>query len=421
LNIPPSTVSPPAFDRRLEPASSAPIAVAFSGGGDSLAALILTLDWASRHGRPVIALCVDHRLQAASGAWTQWAGETAVRLGAGFRALTWDGDKPAQGLAQAARLARHRLIAEAAREVGARVVVFGHTADDLMEGAVMRGAGSTLGSPREWAPSPVWPQGRGVFLLRPLLGRRRAALREDLRARGERWIDDPANDDLRSARVRARMALADGAAPDAEPPLADGACAAAGLARAATAPDAGFIQIARATLRTARAPARLRFLAAAATCAGGSERPARRDRAEALAARIAGEGAFTATLAGARIVADEAVLIVRDAGEAARGGLAALRLEPGRTAVWDGRFALTALVPVSVRRLGGHAAGLDRAARARLRALPAPARPGLPLIEDAGGARTCPILAEGDNVRVRPLVAARLLAACAAISKEPAT
>ena len=194
-----------------------PIAVAVSGGGDSLAALLAAKAWADRHGRRVLALTVDHGLQPQSAAWTRFAaGETAARLGADFRALTWDGPKPCAGLPAAARRARHRLIAEAARRAGARVVVFGHTADDILEAELMKAEGARLGGLREWAPSPVWPQGRGVFLLRPLLELRRAAIRDVLLQAGETWIDDPANEDPRSTRARARLRL--GGEDLADPP-----------------------------------------------------------------------------------------------------------------------------------------------------------------------------------------------------------
>ena len=59
------------LDRRLDDNLTQPIAVAFSGGGDSLGALIATKAWAERCGRPVIALHVDHRLQASSAAWLE--------------------------------------------------------------------------------------------------------------------------------------------------------------------------------------------------------------------------------------------------------------------------------------------------------------------------------------------------------------
>ena len=68
----------------------------------------------------------------------------------------------------------------------------------------MRAAGSTLGRLRDSAPSPVWPEGREVFLFRPLLDVRRAELRALLRGRGLDWIDDPANADPRSLRARVR-------------------------------------------------------------------------------------------------------------------------------------------------------------------------------------------------------------------------
>src|SRR5580704_10133111 len=84
-----------AFDRRLDPAAPAAIAVAYSGGGDSLMALKLTKAWADRHGRTVTAFSVDHRLQSASGEWIDAARRTATRLGVAFQSLAWTGDKPA--------------------------------------------------------------------------------------------------------------------------------------------------------------------------------------------------------------------------------------------------------------------------------------------------------------------------------------
>ena len=88
------------------------------------------------------------------------------------------------------------------------MILFGHTADDMAEAALMRATDAPdLGTLREWAPSPAWPEGRGVFLLRPLLGVTRTALRAWLAARRLDWLEDPANGDQRFARSRARIAL----------------------------------------------------------------------------------------------------------------------------------------------------------------------------------------------------------------------
>ena len=86
------------LERRLRTHIAAPLAVAFSGGGDSLALLLAAKAWADANGRRLLALTVDHGLNPASTDWTRWCGETAERLGVAFQALRWEGAKPAAGL-----------------------------------------------------------------------------------------------------------------------------------------------------------------------------------------------------------------------------------------------------------------------------------------------------------------------------------
>jgi tRNA(Ile)-lysidine synthase len=372
------------LDRRLRAQSPRPVAVALSGGGDSLALLLAAEAWARRKGRSLIVLTVDHRLRPESAGWTRACGATAGRLGLPFCALAWTGDKPQAGLPAAARAARHALLADAARQAGARVILMGHTADDLLEARLMREAGATTPEPREWAPSPAWPQGRGVFLLRPMLDLRRAAIREWLTARGEAWIDDPANEDQAYARPRARTALALGASS----PAAPNAASAKALALACQADDRADFEIARAALRDADPEALGRFVSVACLCAAGTTRPPGREKVRRLSARLAGDGEVAATLAGARIEADAAqVRFRREPGESARGGLAPLALQAGETGVWDGRFEVTARQAVVVR---------------------------------ASGRTTLPSAEDDVAIKVRALTHARLLAASGAIEREEA-
>src|SRR5690606_20652641 len=273
------------LDARLEREAEHPLAVALSGGGDSMALLRLAADWARRRGRRLLALTVDHRLNPDSPRWNDAAERAARAVGADWRRLDWSGPKPAAGLPAAARRARHALLAEAARAAGARVVLLAHTADDVAEAELMRAAGSSLGRLRPWSPSPAWPEGRGLMLLRPLLAARRGELRTWLSATGADWIEDPANDDPRFARARARRALA-GAAPDLPPP--DGE----------EGPTAGILSVDADLVVLAR-DASARALAAALVCAGGGDRPPRGDRLAALAARLASGEDFAAVLAGA--------------------------------------------------------------------------------------------------------------------------
>jgi tRNA(Ile)-lysidine synthase len=378
-----------ALDLRLQPVHTRPVAVAFSGGGDSLALLLAADAWAQRLGRDLVVLTVDHGLRAESAAWTAACAAVAVRLDRPFRALAWTGDKPKTGLPAAARAARHALLADAARAAGARVILIGHTADDVLEARRMRAAGSTVPDPREWSPSPAWPQGRGVFLARPLLGLSRRGIRDWLAARAETWIEDPANADLTYARARARH-TAQGCASAPEPAAGEHA---AHLARVCEADAAGVLAIPRAALQAAAPDFARRFVAAACLCAGGGARPPLRARTERLVARLRGEEKFVSSLAGARITADTSTArFAREPGEAARGGLAPLRLAAGKVGVWDGRFEVSAVRAVEVR----------------------------------AGRRGAPVaVAVGDDGESAALLSAflgleRLLAACGAIDREPA-
>lgn len=378
------------LDARLGRDAPYPVAIALSGGGDSMALLALAADWARARGRRLQALTVDHGLNPDSARWSALSRRAARALGADWRELAWTGAKPTTGLPAAARRARHALIADAARTAGARVVLFAHTADDVAEGDWMRAGGSTLGRLRPWAPSPAWPEGRGLMLLRPLLDERREDLRRWLAARGLDWIEDPANDDPRFGRTRARRALA--GAGEVEP------------IRTA---DVAMPVIASAHHLTLPRICDARTLAAAVVCAGGGDDVPRGDRLARLIGRLRAGEDFTAVLVGARITADgEEVRVSREAGEFARRPIAPLPLAPGVAAVWDGRFEIGAPeAGWSVVPAQGRMAELPPADRAMLAALPADVRGTLPvLIRDDAGA---PILA-WRAARVRGLVGERL-------------
>ena len=393
----------------------APLVVAFSGGGDSLALLLAAKAWADRHGRRLFALTVDHRLRPEGAQWARWCRRRAERLGVRHETLVWEGDKPFTGRSAAARSARHRLLANATRDIGGGVILMGHTADDRAEASLMRQAGSTVPSPRGWTPSPAWPDGRGVFILRPLLDITRADLRAGLRALGESWIEDPANADPLSARARARTELTGG-----WPSLVD--APAPGIADLSGVVEgvAGDISIPREALARAAAPDA--DLGAAVLCAAGTFRPPRKDRlARLLEAVLAGEP-FVATLAGARIeFAGDRVHIVRDAADHRRGEVGEIALPMDMRVIWDGRFEMRSREGgARVGHLAGHAARLPTVLRRAVLSLPAATRPALPLVTHADGRMECPTLCASTSVEIQALALARLAAARGAIVNEAA-
>lgn len=401
---------------RLDPASQAPLAVGFSGGGDSLALLAGVLRWARAHGRRVVALTVDHGLNPESGLWTAGAGATAQRLGADWRGLAWTGEKPARGLPEAARLARHRLLAEAAREAGSCVLLLGHTATDIAESNLMRASATPqLGRLREWAPSPVWPQGRGIFLLRPLLGLKRAELRVWLTGQALTWRDDPANEDARFARAWARGVLGEEASANPDESSSLAAWLSAGQVGAT-----GEITLSRDRLRAGPAAEARRVLAAGLLCASGREIPPRAGEVARLYERLAGAGEVASTLAGAQVAADEAtVLLVKERGRAGRAE-PALTLQAGETGVFDGRFEVTATEPLTVLPLAGRAARLNEADRRHLVQIDARVRPSLPCLITEEGAVALPAPLGVGPAQARALAALRWTSALGGIAHERA-
>lgn len=194
---------------RFSPNSTHPIALAVSGGSDSMALLMLAHDWAGRSGRPLSVLTVDHKLRAASASEADLVAHRTQQLGHQHQTLVWETPKPSQG---AARGARYGLMSDALRETGVELLLTGHTFDDVVETALLRRRrgirSASIAGPSLAAPVPAWPSGRGVTLLRPLIHSRRSELRSYLKTKDAGWIEDPSNQDPRYERVRVREFLA---------------------------------------------------------------------------------------------------------------------------------------------------------------------------------------------------------------------
>ncbi len=395
-----------------------------------MALLEIAAGWAKAAGRRLLVITVDHGLNPDSQDWSRRCEAAARAVGADWVERRWEGGKPKTGRPAAARRARHALIAEAARDTGAKVVLFAHTADDIAESDWMRERGSTLGRLREWSPSPAWPEGRGLMLLRPMLGEGREALRGWLRAAGRNWIEDPGNAGFERGRARAALnplpageglRLAERSAargqkgegwisPDAHDPhpFAQGRSPAA-PGRSSSLPLGEAFEVRRSI--------GMNDLAATLLCASGGSTPPRRNRLDALLARLAYGDDFTATLSGARIEATgDRVLIGREAGELHRRPPPDAPLTAGSPVVWDGRYEITSREPGwTVTAALGRMSALSKADRALVKTVPPWARGALPvLIRDGGDA---PVLA-WRAAEVRNLAPRRLSLAQWAFSGE---
>ncbi|WP_374650710.1 tRNA lysidine(34) synthetase TilS [Dongia sp.] len=182
------------------------IAVAVSGGADSLALMYLLHAWTRAQGGRLSAFTVDHGLRADSAAEADQVASWAVAAGIAHRILRWTGKKPESGLQAAARRARYQLLADACRAAGILHLVTAHQLDDQRETVAMRQARKGADQQGLAGMSAIVARD-GVRLLRPLLGVSGEILRDYLRARGQSWLDDPSNQLVRFERVRWRMGL----------------------------------------------------------------------------------------------------------------------------------------------------------------------------------------------------------------------
>ena len=177
-----------------------------------MALLALATDYAVAAGIPCFAVTVDHGLRPEAAREARHVRRVCGELGVAHAILKWKREDDGPVSQDAARQARHRLMAAWARRVGVRRLALGHTRDDRLETFLMRarqGSGwHGLAGLMPNGCSPVWPEGRELSLVRPLLAFGREELRDELRARGVEWIEDPSNEAGRYERVRMRRLLA---------------------------------------------------------------------------------------------------------------------------------------------------------------------------------------------------------------------
>jgi tRNA(Ile)-lysidine synthase len=300
--------------RVLGPFEKAPeLAVAVSGGSDSLALTLLAARWAASRGGGVTAITVDHGLRPeAAGEARQvkrWLSQRGIR----HVTLRWRGPKPERGLPAAARRARYDLLARYCRRHGLLHLLLAHQAEDLAETFLIRlGHGSGLIGLAAMASIAEFD---GVRLLRPLLTVSRATLRATLRAQGQDWIEDPTNQDMNFERARLRAQLPQLRSHGIRTATVVATAAALGRARARIEDRVaallthvvlqadGRVRLPRPLLLDAPRPLALQALAGLLQTVGAQDYPPRSEALDRLLDWMRGGPGRGRTLAGCRIEA----------------------------------------------------------------------------------------------------------------------
>lgn len=326
------------------------LAVAVSGGGDSMALVLLADDWARSQGGRITALTVDHGLRANSASEAAQVGKWLQAKGIAHTILSWTGPKPGTGVQQAAREVRYALMSAWCRDQGVLHLALAHNMEDQAETYLMRlGRGSGADG---LAAMSECVELLDVRLLRPLLDVPREDLRNLLEAAGQDWIDDPSNLNTAYARIRVRALLS---------PLAGAGVTAERLAQAAARYGLARVTLENQTARllaecagvfpagcgylkidlvlAADREIAYRALSRMISCIGGRRFGPSVEKLARLYDGLTKTSNFKGTtLAGCRIIpSDRELLICREV----RAGVPSLRVQAGETFQWDRRFEVT--------------------------------------------------------------------------------
>jgi len=379
------------------------IAVAVSGGGDSMALARLLADWAANRRIYLHGLTVDHRLRAAAAVEARQVAAWFSALGIPHTTLAWEqgaAQRARSGSAQsAARDARYDLMTEWCAQHDCSHIFVAHHADDQVETFLLRLArGSGVDGLAAMPPAFVRD---GIVIARPLLAFSKAQLLATCAALGQAWVEDPSNENTDGARVRFRQSkqvleregltrtrlLATVAHLQRARAAIDHAVGL--LTDTVRWNDLGVARVSAAVLCDAPEEVALRTLARLLSGVGGRPYGPRFENLTRLYEHIVSGPWRDATLHGCFIARDGAdIMVAREAGAVADERL----LSPGMTVVWDGRFRLTLLrAPraLQIRAVADHRL-LDDASRAALGHIPVRLRGTFPVAYDRDGVAGVP-------------------------------
>ena len=181
---------------KLEPNSK--VCIGVSGGADSLALAAASKLESNNFSINLVAVIVDHGLQANSAEIAEFAKQQLIKLGYQDIFVGRASVQITDGLEASARRARYKVFQQAIETYGPNTFLLGHTKNDQAEGVLLglaRGSGTkSLSGMQEVS---------GIFV-RPLLGIDRATTEIACHESNiEYWVD-PHNSNQEFTRVRVR-------------------------------------------------------------------------------------------------------------------------------------------------------------------------------------------------------------------------
>ena len=399
-------------------------AIAFSGGGDSTA-LVHAL---RNHAQAKYVYIVDHDLREGSKEEAQAANAVAISCGFDAKVMKWQHNSPSSALQEQARNARYALMGVQCRKDEIKYLLTAHSENDQAETLLMRYERKTdwrgAAGMTELTYGAIWPQLATVNIVRPLLRVSREVLRDYNQSHNLTWTEDPSNENRDYARIRARDYL------KARPALRADLLETADKMREALDIEKSILRSQLSRLGKVdengiiylNEPPLPELMFHCLRCAGGQGVMIDLAKIKGLLSRIRRPSFKSATLGGAMVAKHKSGFIICRDPVAAKGRQdshhqrrdirrkLSLRLSD-TPRIWDGRFLVTG--PNRRSYMGAvyhNSESLRKEHRQALKAVPAPARPTLPVSKKENSIRLLGAGVEGMRIS-KSLVKSRLEAA----------
>ncbi|MBA8758412.1 tRNA lysidine(34) synthetase TilS [Wolbachia pipientis] len=183
------------------------VAVAVSGGVDSIVLLHLMTNWAKKNKLSLpIALTVNHGLRPESQKEADFVVSYAKELGAKESfILNWEKQNIKGNIQLQARKARYKLLAEWCKNNNVKCLLVAHHKDDQAETFLLRlerGSGVDGLSSMDYKSFL-----NGIYIFRPLLNFSRSEIEKYAKLHQLKWIEDRSNHDLKYRRTLYRNLL----------------------------------------------------------------------------------------------------------------------------------------------------------------------------------------------------------------------
>lgn len=180
------------------------IAVAVSGGVDSVALLHLVLEWSRVNDIEVTVFSVDHNLRAESKLEISYIKKLSTKYGFHFVPLSWTCGDKITAIQERARKARYELINEGCKRFGISLLLTAHHLDDMLETYLIKR--SKKSSDLALIPNITYFQ-NNLWVVRPLFNVEKKELIDYLLLNNISWFEDESNklDKYERNRVRKKL------------------------------------------------------------------------------------------------------------------------------------------------------------------------------------------------------------------------